>query len=311
MKRTHAAPASISFALVAAWLAVGGFAFLALPGTGLAQDNPDMRVTRIAVNPDTVRVRVGERVRVEITAVDEDGNPVQGADLLAYSNGAEASFDPVASEVVGISPGETTVGGRIRRPVPEGPGFQTLRASVTVIVLPRPVERIEIVDAPPQLYVGTRTRLQAQAHSAARARDDAMIDISRHRPASLDALGKIRGLSEGLVRNSGNKIVELVREATGKTPLPFPDKGKHTKLSIDQNALVDVMMALLRLSGEQNNLNPAVLATRKQLEMLVLGDQDAAVLHGWRKQLVGKQLLEFLNGELRLSVSDSRLAIEQ
>jgi len=183
MKRTHAAPASISFALVAAWLAVGGFAFLALPGTGLAQDNPDMRVTRIAVNPDTVRVRVGERVRVEITAVDEDGNPVQGADLLAYSNGAEASFDPVASEVVGISPGETTVGGRIRRPVPEGPGFQTLRASVTVIVLPRPVERIEIMDAPARLYAGTRTRLRAEAHSAARARDDAMIEWSSSAPA--------------------------------------------------------------------------------------------------------------------------------
>jgi ribonuclease D len=141
-------------------------------------------------------------------------------------------------------------------------------------------------------------------------RDDALVDISRHKPDSLAALGKIRGLSEGLVRNSGDKIVEQVKDATGKTPIPFPDKGKHTKLSSDQNALVDVMMALVRLSGEQNNLNPAVLATRKQLEMLVLGDTDSAVLQGWRKKLVGKQLLEFLNGDLRLSIRDGRLAID-
>jgi len=140
-------------------------------------------------------------------------------------------------------------------------------------------------------------------------RDDALIDIARHKPDSLAALGKIRGLSEGLVRNSGDKIIELVNEATGHTPIPFPDKGKHTKLSPDQNALVDVMMALVRLSGEQNDLNPAVLATRRQLEMLVLGDTESTVVQGWRRKFVGKQLLEFLNGELKLSIRGGRLVI--
>ena len=142
-------------------------------------------------------------------------------------------------------------------------------------------------------------------------RDDALIDISRHRPVSLDALAKIRGLSEGLVRNSGNKIIELVKDASGKTPIPYPDIiDKRTKLTPDQNVLVDVMMALVRQSGEQNSLNPAVLASRKQLEKLLLGDQDAELVQGWRKRLVGEQLLEFLNGELRLSVDDGRLAIK-
>jgi ribonuclease D len=140
-------------------------------------------------------------------------------------------------------------------------------------------------------------------------RDDALVDISRQKPDSLAVLGKIRGLSEGLVRNSGDKIVELVKDATGRTPIPFSDNGKHTKLSPDQNALLDVMMALVRLSGEQNNLNPAVLATRKQLERLVLGDLDSMVVQGWRKKLVGKQLLEFLNGDLKLSIRNGRLAI--
>jgi ribonuclease D len=141
-------------------------------------------------------------------------------------------------------------------------------------------------------------------------RDDALIDIARHRPDSLAALGKIRGLGEGLVRNSGKNIIELVKEATGTPPVPFPDKGKHTALSTDQNAQVDVMMALVRLSGEQNDLNPAVLATRKQLEMLALGDTQSTVVQGWRNRLVGEQLLAFLNGELRLSVRDGRLVID-
>jgi len=142
-------------------------------------------------------------------------------------------------------------------------------------------------------------------------RDDALVDIARHKPRSLATLGKIRGLSEGLLRNSGNIIVELVNDVAGKTPIPFPDTGKRAKLSPDQGALVDVMLALVRLSGEQHDLTPTVLATRKHLENLVLGDRDNTVMQGWRKNLVGEQLVAFLDGELRLTVNKGRLSIDQ
>jgi ribonuclease D len=138
-------------------------------------------------------------------------------------------------------------------------------------------------------------------------RDDALIDIARHQPVSLDALGKIRGLSEGLVRNSGKVLVELVGDATARQPEPFPDTGRRVKPSPDQDALVDVMMALVRLSGEQNNLNPAVLVSRKQLEKLVCGETDIDVMQGWRKKFVGEQLARFLDGDLNLSVSNGKL----
>jgi ribonuclease D len=138
-------------------------------------------------------------------------------------------------------------------------------------------------------------------------RDDTLVDIARHRPLSQEALGKIRGLSEGLVRNSGKLVVALVSEASGKQPTPFPDTGKHAKLTPDQGALVDVMMALARLSGEQNNLNPAVLVSHKQLEKLVQGETDIDVMQGWRKKLVGEQLTRFLAGDLKLSVSNGKL----
>jgi ribonuclease D len=52
-----------------------------------------------------------------------------------------------------------------------------------------------------------------------------------------------------------------------------------------------------------------VLATRKQLEKLVLGDTDVAVLQGWRNRLVGKQLLTFIQGEMTLSAQDGRLVL--
>ena len=138
-------------------------------------------------------------------------------------------------------------------------------------------------------------------------RDDALVDIARHRPVTTDALGKIRGLSDGLVRNSGDAIVKLVSDASGEQPQAFLDTGRRVKLTPDQGALVDVMMALVRLSGEQNNLNPAVLVSRKQLEKLVCGETDIDVMKGWRNKLVGEQLKRFLSGDLNLSVNDGRL----
>jgi len=140
-------------------------------------------------------------------------------------------------------------------------------------------------------------------------RDDALVDIARHRPLSIEALGKIRGLSEGLARNSGKVLVELVREAADRPPVPFPDTGKRIKPTPDQNVLVDVMMALVRMSGEQNDLNPAVLASRKQLEQLVHGETDISLMQGWRKKFVGEQLARFLHGDLNLSVADGRLVV--
>lgn len=138
-------------------------------------------------------------------------------------------------------------------------------------------------------------------------RDDALIDIARHRPESLQALETIRGLSEGLLRNSGNAIVQIVSAASGEKPQPAGDSGTRVRLTPDQGALVDVMMALVRLSGEENNLNPAVLASRKQLDKLVCGETDIDVMKGWRRKLVGEQLARFLSGDLKLSVSDDRL----
>jgi ribonuclease D len=136
-------------------------------------------------------------------------------------------------------------------------------------------------------------------------RDDAMIDIARHRPASLDALKRIRGLNERLLERSGKALVELVMTAANNKPLPAPDKGVRTTLSAAQDATVDMMMAVVRVSAAENDLSPAVLASRKQLEQLLLQDnRESGILQGWRKPLVGDRLLALLDGSLTLSVQD-------
>jgi len=140
-------------------------------------------------------------------------------------------------------------------------------------------------------------------------RDDALLEIARHRPTSLEALGRIRGIQEAFIRHNGEQVIGLVAAAGRQPPAPFPDAGSRLKLTPEQDAVVDVMSAVVRISGIEHALNPAVLATRKQLERLVCGDADVDIMHGWRRKLVGDRLQALLEGELSLSVRDGKLSL--
>jgi ribonuclease D len=140
-------------------------------------------------------------------------------------------------------------------------------------------------------------------------RDDVLVEIARHRPASVEQLGRIRGMQEAFIRHNGEQLIGLIAAAGSKPPATLPDAGSRLQLTPAQDALVDVMSAVVRISGIEHALNPAVLATRKQLERLVSGDAEVEFMHGWRRKLVGERLQALLNGELRLSVQDGRLVL--
>ena len=140
-------------------------------------------------------------------------------------------------------------------------------------------------------------------------RDDVLLDIARHRPATSVSLGKIRGLHENSVRKHGDELLALVEKAAGTRPAPFPRRKLRQRLTPAQDAAVDLMQAVVRLVGEENRINPAVLANRNQLEQLLLGNTDVPVLQGWRRQLAGERLQGFLDGKLNIRMTAGELSI--
>ncbi len=140
-------------------------------------------------------------------------------------------------------------------------------------------------------------------------KDEVMIDLARHRPATLPALGAIRGLGERLISRHGQELLALIAQAAEHRPEPLPDTKSRDRLDPDQDALIDVMMAVVRISAEEHALNPTMLATRKQLEALLLGDNQGGVMQGWRRKLIGERLQRLLAGELALTVRNGRLVL--
>ena len=142
-------------------------------------------------------------------------------------------------------------------------------------------------------------------------RDDDLIEIARHLPGTPAALGAIRGLHDRFIDKHGARILELVDEARRLAPVSPPSPGRTARLLPAQEGLVDAMMAVVRVSAAENSLNPAVLASRNQLEQLVNGASDSEVLHGWRGQLVGSRLQALLRGEIGLYARNGTLELRK
>ncbi|MGZ8165735.1 MAG: ribonuclease D, partial [Methylobacter sp.] len=78
-----------------------------------------------------------------------------------------------------------------------------------------------------------------------------------------------------------------------------------------QEAVLDILTALVRIRAEENALNPVILATRKDLEALLFNDEEeeCLLLHGWRFSMVGRELVGLLKGELLLGIESEKLNI--
>lgn len=139
--------------------------------------------------------------------------------------------------------------------------------------------------------------------------DEVLVDLAKRMPETQEQLSKLRGLEAQMAKSQGATLLELVRAARILPREQWPQLPSHDRLDASQDALVDALMAVVRVRSAQNAVSAATLATRKDLEALVLGHADAAVLHGWRAGLVGHDLQAFLEGRLALRTQHGKLRV--
>jgi ribonuclease D len=140
-------------------------------------------------------------------------------------------------------------------------------------------------------------------------KDEALIDLARRPPRNLDDFKDIRGLGERLVQKYGAHLCKLIEAALERPPQPLESKRSSGRKSGEEEALLDLLMAVARIRAGENALNPAILASRKDLEQLLEGDGQARLLSGWRKAMAGDELAALLRGELSVRVVDGALKI--
>ena len=141
-------------------------------------------------------------------------------------------------------------------------------------------------------------------------RDELLFDLAKLQPETVQELANVRGINERSVNRYGKELCQLITAAKNRSPIPLHEKDRSAKKTQQEEAILDILTALVRVRAEENALNPTILASRKDLEELLSnGDDECPLLHGWRYTMAGKELVGLLKGELLLGIDSDKLAI--
>jgi len=78
----------------------------------------------------------------------------------------------------------------------------------------------------------------------------------------------------------------------------------------NQLALGDCLMGLCRMIADENQIALATLATRKDIDNLVLDQKKSRLTQGWRFAMAGERLLAFIHGQSALQVENENLRLK-
>ncbi|HEV3033872.1 MAG TPA: HRDC domain-containing protein [Solirubrobacteraceae bacterium] len=141
--------------------------------------------------------------------------------------------------------------------------------------------------------------------------DAALVEISKRRPGSRAELEKIRGVGAASGGRRAQDLLEAVERGRALAPDQPPQQARAPMPKPDDAPLVALAEALLRARAREAGLAYELLAARADLQAIVAaarageGEADVRTLRGWRRELVGAELLELLDGRISLSVHES------
>lgn len=119
--------------------------------------------------------------------------------------------------------------------------------------------------------------------------DAALRAITLRVPRSREALAAIEELTPGFIERSGEAILRLIAETELPQVLPPPAARGRPDPAVQ--AHVKRLSDIVQRRARELELAPEVLATRRELESIVRGERDAEVLQGWRREVIGAELL--------------------
>jgi ribonuclease D len=134
-------------------------------------------------------------------------------------------------------------------------------------------------------------------------RDEVLIGLARKAPATLTELQDVRGIYPREVERSGREMLAAVKRGLSVPRNQAPQFPQRPILSGQQSALMELLQSLLRARAEEHDFAPNLIATTGDLQTLIESrgrDHTLPLLQGWRRELVGADLLALIEGRAAL-----------
>ncbi|HLM51776.1 MAG TPA: HRDC domain-containing protein [Solirubrobacteraceae bacterium] len=141
--------------------------------------------------------------------------------------------------------------------------------------------------------------------------DAPLLELARRRPADRTALEQVRGLPGRTAGRRWRELLEVIARGAASEP-PALHQDRPPPGEPGDAPLVALAEALVRARTLEGGLAYELVATKADLGAIVAarrrGNDEPGVrtLRGWRRDLVGAELLELLEGRRALAVDDAR-----
>ncbi len=140
--------------------------------------------------------------------------------------------------------------------------------------------------------------------------DEQIVEACKRGARTIDDLFMVRGLESGLGCSDARQIVKRICIGLDAPEETWPRISKSSKNEVNVDVEVDLYSALVRLRARENDVAYQTLASRDDLVSIARGhDDDVELLRGWRRELVGDELLKLRSGAIVLGVREGRLAV--
>jgi ribonuclease D len=138
-------------------------------------------------------------------------------------------------------------------------------------------------------------------------RDPTVVELAKRAPASRKELAQIRGVNPDVVRRRGDDMLAAIERGRAAEPVRL-DEAERLATEPQDGPVIALAEALVRTRAQEAGLAYELIAARADLTPIVATarrggpEPDVRTLRGWRRELVGAELLELLGGRRRLSV---------
>ena len=145
--------------------------------------------------------------------------------------------------------------------------------------------------------------------------DTALVELAKRRPASPAELDQIRGVNPGSLRRRGGDLLAAIERGTQREPIPALNHHREASSPLDA-PLIALCEALVRARALESGLAYELIAARADLQRIVTSvrvgkaEPELRTLGGWRREVVGAELLQLLGGRHSLAVGgDGRVTV--
>ncbi|MDO4443512.1 MAG: ribonuclease D [Slackia sp.] len=140
--------------------------------------------------------------------------------------------------------------------------------------------------------------------------DEQIVEICKREPRSLDELFMVRGVSNALKTGDARSVLAACSRGLDVPEEQWPELNKSYKSEPNVDPQVDLLYSLVKIRAKEAGVAFGVLASHADLAKLVRGHYDEVdILKGWRRHLVGEELLSLMRGEIMLGIEDGLLKV--